>query len=148
MSRCALLFVLLVLSVSLGGVAERSLVLGRQDGEERRGLLMGADIVALPSFQEGHPRTVQEAGYLGKSLLITRECHVPELTEHGGAEAVEPTVDSVARGLARLLRDPEYRDSLAAKAAAIIKADFTWSQVAQRQLRAYKEILGRATTAG
>jgi len=124
-----------------GGVTDRSMVLDQQTGDKRRRLLMDADIVALPSFQEGHPRTVLEAGYLGKSLLITRECHVPELIDNGGAEVVTPTVDSIAAGLVRLLGDPSYRREIGTRAATIIGNDYTWRTIAQRQLDEYRRLL-------
>ena len=130
-----------IVTLLAGAAAQRSLVLDPQDGERRRRLLMDADIVALPSFQEGHPRTVLEAGFLGKSLLITRECHVPELTDHGAAEVVRPNADSVATGLARVLGDPSYRLEIGRRAAAVIRNNYTWHTIARRQMEAYAAIL-------
>jgi glycosyltransferase involved in cell wall biosynthesis len=102
---------------------------------------MDADIVALPSFQEGHPRVVLEAAVLGKSLLISRECHVPELTDNGAAEVVDLTVEGVARGLVRLLEDPCRRRDQGARAAEVILSKYTWEIVAQRQMEIYRELL-------
>lgn len=127
--------------LATSGLSSRSLVLDAQSGEHRRRLLMDADIVALPSLQEGHPRVVLEAALLGKSLLISRECHVPELTDAGAAEVIELTVDGVARGLARLLSDPSRRRDLGARAAEVILGKYTWQIVAQRQMQVYRELL-------
>jgi len=123
------------------GLSSRSLVLDAQSGEHRRRLLMDADIVSLPSFQEGHPNVVLEAALLGKALLISGECHVPELTEGDAAEVVELTVDGVARGLARLLDDAARRRNLGARAAEVILSKYTWPIVAQRQMEVYRELL-------
>jgi len=124
-----------------GGLSSRSLVLDAQSGERRRRLLMDADIVSLPSFQEGHPRVVLEAALLGKSLLISRECHVPELIDSGAAEVVELSVDGVANGLARLLDDPSRRRDQGARAAEVVLSQYTWPIVAQRQMEVYRELL-------
>jgi glycosyltransferase involved in cell wall biosynthesis len=129
--------------LATSNLSSRSLVLDAQHGEDRRRMLMDADIVALPSLQEGHPRVVLEAAALGKSLLISRECHVPELTGSGAAEVVELTVDSVASGLARLLDDPARRRELGARAAAVILSQYTWQIVAQRQMEVYRGLLER-----
>jgi glycosyltransferase involved in cell wall biosynthesis len=128
-------------TLARSGLSCRSLVLDAQSGEHRRRLLMDADIVALPSFQEGHPRVVLEAAVLGKSLLISRECHVPELADSGAAEVVELTVDGVARGLARLLSDPSRRRALGARSAEVILRKYTWQIVAERQMEVYRELL-------
>jgi glycosyltransferase involved in cell wall biosynthesis len=128
-------------TLRLGGLADRSLVLGQQAGELRRRMLMDAHIVALPSFQEGHPRTILEAAYLGKSVLITRECHMSELTDNEAAELIEPRVDSITAGLRRLLGDDSYRHEMGMRAAAIIRKDYTWPAIAQRQLDAYRRLV-------
>ena len=133
--------------LATGGLSSRSLVLDAQAGEQRRRMLMDADIVALPSLQEGHPRVVLEAAVLGKGLLISRECHVPELTDDAAAQVVELNTDSVASGLARLLDDAPRRRELGARAAAVILSKYTWPVVAQRQMEVYRELLtidGRA----
>jgi glycosyltransferase involved in cell wall biosynthesis len=137
--------------LATSGLSSRSLVLDAQIGEHRRRLLMDCDIVALPSLQEGHPRVVLEAAVLGKSLLISRECHVPELIDSGAAEVVELTVDGVASGLARLLEDPARRRTLGARAAEVILSKYTWEIVAQRQMEVYRELLmsdGKARVEG
>jgi glycosyltransferase involved in cell wall biosynthesis len=136
--------------LSEAALSARTLVLDAQDGEERRRLLMDADVVALPSFQEGHPRVVLEAAVLSKSLLISRECHVPELVDSDAAEVVPLTVAGVANGLSRLLGDASRRRELGARAAAVVLSRYTWPAVAQRQMEVYRELMidGRARVEG
>jgi glycosyltransferase involved in cell wall biosynthesis len=127
--------------LAASGLSSRSLVLEALSGEHRRRMLMDADIVALPSSREAHPRVVLEAALLGKSLLISRECHVPELTDSGAAQVVELSVDAVASGLAGLLDDPSRRRDLGARAAEVILSKYTSEIVAQRQMEVYREVV-------
>jgi glycosyltransferase involved in cell wall biosynthesis len=120
---------------------QRSLVLGPQQGESRRRILMDADIVAQPSLQEGHSRVILEGGCLGKALLITPECHAPELERAGAAMAVAPTVEAVAEGLGWLLKDEALRREMGARAAAIIREHYTWRGLAQRQIEIYRQLI-------
>ena len=122
------------------GLQARSLVPGLLIGEQRAALLRDADIYVLPSHQEGHPMSVVEAAFVGKTLLITPECHCSELKPGLAAEVVADNEDSVTRGLERLLTDGAYRTELAKRAREVAAETYIWPRIAERLLVEYAAI--------
>lgn len=65
---------------ALGVSAEVRFLGWRQDVQE---LMAGADVLVMPSFDEGVPNTVQEAMYLGVPVVASPVGGIPEIIRHG-----------------------------------------------------------------
>jgi glycosyltransferase involved in cell wall biosynthesis len=107
-------------------------------------LLAVVDVVVLPSYREGLPKTLIEAAACGLPLITTdapgcREVVTPEmdglLIPVGDAEAL-------ARAIARLHEDPALAARLGAAARAKALAQFDERIVIERTLAVYRELLG------
>jgi glycosyltransferase involved in cell wall biosynthesis len=106
-----------------------------------RGYLGGATVVAYPSHGEGFGLPVLEAMACGAAVLTTHRLSLPEV----GGDAVaytEGDPESIARGLAALLDDPELRRTLG-EAAVKRAGEFTWAASAEAHLAAYARAASR-----
>jgi glycosyltransferase involved in cell wall biosynthesis len=105
-------------------------------GEEARFLYALSDVFVLPSHEEGFSMALLEALACGCPSLSTTLCHLPEIAEQGAGVVTDPNPESIARGLADLLRlDGEALAAMRSRARALFETRFTLESVA-RQLSA------------
>jgi len=103
-----------------------------------------ADVFAMPSLREGLPIVLLEAMACGLPVVAS---HLPGATD----AIVEPGVNGVlvspgdvagfARGLGRLLAQPDEATQLGAAARQTVAARYTIERVAERWLDAYQQLL-------
>lgn len=126
------------------GIADRVHFIGPQFGRDKDATLHAADAFVLPSYSEGLPMAVLEAWAHGLPVLMTPQCNLPEGPAHGAALSVDPTVDSLAAGLALLfgLSDDELK-AMGRRGAELVALRFTWPVVARRMQDVYRWLLGR-----
>lgn len=127
-------------------VANKSVVfLGPLYGEDKRQILAGADAFVLPSFSEGLSVAVLEAAAAGLPILLTPECHFPELAQSGAAIEIAPTVPSVENGLRQILELPaEQRKAMGQRGRELARKSYTWPAIAEQMCRVYGWLLGTA----
>ena len=103
-----------------------------------------ADVFALPSHREGMPSVVAEAMLAGRAVVASNAGGTAEIVRDGETGIVHPIgdVDALAAGLARVLREPEFRESCERRAAAYAAAHLTWRANAARYDEIYREITG------
>lgn len=79
-------------------------------------LLATADIVCLPSYREGLPRSLMEAAAAGRAIVTTDVPGCRTLVHHGHNGLLVPPRDAVslAEAIWRLLDDRELRDRMGA----------------------------------
>lgn len=111
-----------------------------------RGLLAwyaASDCFVLPSYREGFPNTVLEAGAMGLPSIVTDINGSREIVEDGKNGMVIPSKDANALYLAmkRMMEDSQLRKSMAAEARPMIASRFEQSFVRQCLLDFYEEIL-------
>jgi N,N'-diacetylbacillosaminyl-diphospho-undecaprenol alpha-1,3-N-acetylgalactosaminyltransferase len=73
-----------------------------------------ADIVVLPSYREGVPRTLLEAASMGKPIVTTEVPGCREVVEEGTNGLLVPPRNSkaLADAIARLAKDPAMRERM------------------------------------
>jgi glycosyltransferase involved in cell wall biosynthesis len=117
------------------GIADRIDWLGAQPQERVLEELRTADLFVLSSKtgkdgdRDGLPNVLMEAASQSLPLLATRMSGIPELIEDGRTGLlVEPgDIESLARSLARLIRDSKLRHNLGAAAAHKVRESFSLS---------------------
>jgi glycosyltransferase involved in cell wall biosynthesis len=93
-----------------------------------------ADLLCLPSVQEGFGIVLLEAMAAGKPIVAARAAAIPEVIPHG--LLVEPeSAEALAAGIEELYRSPERRAALARTGAAWVE-QFDAPRVAQLFLNA------------
>ena len=132
-------------SVVRGWVSEGLLQwLGHVD--DMPSLFRSVQIVALPSYREGLPKGLIEAGASGCALITTDVPGCREVVTHEVDGLLVPVKDGVAlaNAIERLVRDPALRHTLGAAAREKAVARFDERIVVARTLDVYAELLGNA----
>jgi glycosyltransferase involved in cell wall biosynthesis len=108
--------------------------LGRVDQDEKIRLLSEAQVVVLPSSEEGWGITLMEANAAFTPYVAYDIPAVNELTHaiKGGMLARHRNVGDLAAKISVLIEKPEIGISLAQQGRTAIERDFTWEAVASR----------------
>jgi glycosyltransferase involved in cell wall biosynthesis len=120
------------------GLADRATFLGRVSPDDVERLLSIADVLALPSTQEGMPYVVLEAMASGVPVVATAVYGIPEMVAHGETGLlVEPRDDAGLReALISLVDGTDAREKMGVAARRRFEQLFTLD----RQLSAMEEI--------
>jgi glycosyltransferase involved in cell wall biosynthesis len=100
-----------------------------------------ADILALPSFNEGLPNVVLEACACGVPCVATAVFGTPEVLHDGVNGHLVPAGNSaaLANGIVRLLVDPMARRRMGAAGREMVRDEFTFSAQARRYIDLFAE---------
>ena len=106
-------------------------------------LFRSVDIVALPSYREGLPKGLIEAGASGCALIATDVPGCREVVRHEVDGLRVPPRDAVALAdaIERLVRDAGLRERLAAAAREKAVAEYDERLVVARTMAVYQELL-------
>jgi len=105
-------------------------------------LYAAMDVVALPSWREGYPRSLLEASAMGRPIVATRIRGCREAVAEGETGLLVPSRDpaSLRHALAALLDDASRRRRLGRAARIRACAFFDERAVFERIGRAYREL--------
>jgi UDP-glucose:(heptosyl)LPS alpha-1,3-glucosyltransferase len=126
------------------GVADRVAFLGATNHVER--IYAAADALLLPTPYDAFAMVVSEAMACGLPVVVSREAGASELIEHGvnGLLLEDPTsVPEIAGHMRALLQDDLWAAGLGCAARKSVES-MSWDSVADRTMRVYEELLGRA----
>jgi poly(glycerol-phosphate) alpha-glucosyltransferase len=119
------------------------LFFGPQFGDAKGKIYAHCDAFILPSFSEGLPMVVLEAWAYGKPVLMTPECNLPEGFAAKAALRIEPTIDSISKGLTQLFEmSPDERQAMGKLGLALVKERFVWPKIAAEMMSVYQWMLG------
>jgi glycosyltransferase involved in cell wall biosynthesis len=111
--------------------------------EERLMALAASDVFALPAVGEGFSMAVLEAMACSVPVVVSRECHFPEVAEAGAGLTVERTVSAWSDALSQLLADPASRADMGRRGRDLVRANYGWPRIAHRMESAYQAGLER-----
>jgi len=105
---------------------------GWADQQELARLLAQADVLVLPSYDEGLPLAILEALAHGVAVVCTPVGEIPHVLAHRRTACfVEPgDAPSIARGLSEVLAQPELRERLERNGRAMYQEQFSLQQFA------------------
>jgi glycosyltransferase involved in cell wall biosynthesis len=100
-----------------------------------------ADVVVLPSYREGIPRTLLEGAAMGKPLITTDTTGCREVVEDGINGLLVPVKDApaLARAMVRMLSDPAMRERMGKAGRAKMEREFDEQIVLDKILKTYTE---------
>jgi glycosyltransferase involved in cell wall biosynthesis len=112
-------------------------------------LLAEADILVLPSYEEGLPVAIIEALANGIAVVATPVGALPEILRDGETALLVGPGDTagLAAALRRLIVDPALRQRIGAAGAAVYRRHFRVEDVAERILALYRRALGIGSVA-
>lgn len=114
--------------------------------EDMPALFRSTDIVVLPSYREGLPKGLIEAGACGLALVTTNVPGCREVVTDGVDGLLVPVrdVEALAKAIARLHDDPALRKKLGNAARQKALLEFDERIVVHRTLQVYEEIVPNA----
>jgi glycosyltransferase involved in cell wall biosynthesis len=92
--------------------------------EEKLELLQHAKIFVLTSYNDIHPRAVQEALTVGTPVIITKVCDYPEVEQYNAGMTVDLDELSIYNALKNLLENDDKRRTMSSNAKNLIKNRF------------------------
>jgi glycosyltransferase involved in cell wall biosynthesis len=108
-------------------------------------LLASADMLVLPSWREGLPRTVIEAMAMAKAVVATDVPGCRDAVVHGQTGLLVPVRDAtaLARAIKELAEDPERRLAMGQAGRLRAVASFRQEIIEAQTLAVYRQHLGR-----
>jgi glycosyltransferase involved in cell wall biosynthesis len=106
-------------------------------------LLAACDIVCLPSYREGLPKSLIEAAAAGKPIVTTDVPGCREIVHDGDNGLLAPprNANALADALGRLIGDPALRERMGARSRARAEQEFGLELVIRQTLALYREAL-------
>jgi glycosyltransferase involved in cell wall biosynthesis len=116
-------------------------VLGQVD--DMAGLYQSVDIAVLPSYREGLPKSLIEAGACGLPLVATDVPGCREVVEDGvnGFLVPRQDVDALEGAIDKLCDDPRMREEMGKRAREKVLREFDEGIVIGETLKVYDELL-------
>lgn len=108
--------------------------------------LSKANCFLIPSFQETASLSIEEAMAIGVPVVGTNVCGLPYMIEDGKTGFLVNQFDntSIAEGICRILADSKLAGVMSVRAKQITSERFKASNVGQKTLAVYREILVEA----
>lgn len=130
------------------GLADRVTLPGWADAETVRRLLDEADILLLPSRQEGLPLAILEALAAGAAVIATPVGGIPDAVIDGETGLLVPEGDApaLAAAILRLIRDGTLRRRLATAGRRRYETAFSMDILAGNLTRLYRDVAGESGT--
>lgn len=116
---------------------------GTQYGKDLVAYYAAADCFVFPSYREGFPNTVLEAGAMGLPSIVTDINGSREIVESGKNGFVIPSKDvgALANAMAQMAEDVDTRQQMARNARPMIASRFEQGFVRKCQMDFYEEII-------
>lgn len=116
---------------------------GAQYGKDLLAYYAAADCFVFPSYREGFPNTVLEAGAMGLPSVVTDINGSREIIENGKNGLIIPSKDVEALTVAmnRMVEDLDMRQQMSRNARPMIASRFEQNFVRKCQMEFYDEIM-------
>lgn len=116
---------------------------GPQYGKDLLAYYAAADCFVFPSYREGFPNVVLEAGAMGLPSIVTDINGSREIIKNGVNGIIVPSKDAtaLAEAMERMMTDEMMRRQMAGKARGMIASRFEQSYVRKCMMEFYDEIM-------
>lgn len=120
---------------------------GQKFGKELVSHYAASDCFVFPSYREGFPNTVLEAGAMGLPSIVTDINGSREIIEQGKNGLIIPTkdIDSLVEAMSRMVTDRSMRQAMAGNARQMIASRYEQGYVRQCLMDFYGEIVSPLT---
>ena len=116
---------------------------GAKYGDDLLQMYMDADCFVMPSYREGFPNTVMEAGAMGLPSIVTDINGSREIIIEGKNGLIVPpfTVEPLYKAMEKMLTDKAARENMAGNARQMIASRFEKGFVQRCMIDFYKQIM-------
>jgi glycosyltransferase involved in cell wall biosynthesis len=120
------------------GIDTRVHAIGPVYGSAKYAAFVDAEVFCLPSRQEGFSVAITEALACACPVVISRECHFPEVATADAGRVVSLSSQATATGLLEVLGSDDARRAMGQRGRELIVSSYTWPAIAQRTQEAYR----------
>ena len=115
---------------------------GPKYGDDLLQMYVDADCFVMPSYREGFPNTVLEAGAMGLPSIVTDINGSREIVENEKNGLIVPSknVDALYDAMERVLTDDKARETMKGNARTMIASRFEKNFVQKCQIEFYEEL--------
>jgi glycosyltransferase involved in cell wall biosynthesis len=111
-------------------------------GEKKMAALRDCDCFCLPSRQEGFSIAILEALASEAPVVISPDCHFPEVKESNAGIIAALNAPATAQALLTILRDPDAARRMGQSGRNLVVTRFTWPQSARQLIAHYQAAIG------
>jgi len=116
---------------------------GMLKGEQKWSALRAASVFVLPSHSEGFSVAVLEALSMGVPVIVTEQCHIPEVAQCHCGWTIQPEAEQVEQALTEFLQlPPEEAVRMGERGRDLIENRFRWSVVGKQMADVYNWLQG------
>ena len=126
--------------VSQKSLGDRVHMVGPLYGKAKWEALVDAACFCLPSRQEGFSMAITEAMAAGKAVVISPQCHFPQVAEAGAGFIVDLNPAAMAGALQKLVQDQTLAQDYGRAGRSLVRERYTWDRVAVQTIDAYKQV--------
>ncbi|SES42128.1 glycosyltransferase [Rhizobium sp. NFR03] len=130
------------------GLGGRVHMTGPIYGDTKLAAIVEADCFCLPSRQEGFSMAILEGLACATPVVISDQCHFPEVAAAQAGMVVTLDPVEVAKGLDAILGDRILARQMGENGRRMIFETFTWPRIADMTLRAYEASACAAPASG
>lgn len=116
---------------------------GSKSGDKLLGYFAASDCFVMPSYREGFPNTVMEAGAMGLPSIVTDINGSREIVKNGVNGVVVPSksAEALAEAMEKMIKDEKLRETCKENARRMIEERFEQHFVRKCLYDFYQEIL-------
>lgn len=122
------------------GVLDLTTFTGMLAEREKLAALSRADVCVIPSYSEVRTIVALEAMACGLPVIITQQCHFPEVVEANAGIVIEPKADQLADALNELLDNSKLCEEMGENGRRLIMDKFTWDKIADQMIQLYEDV--------
>ncbi len=120
------------------GAESRVVFAGMVNGDIKRHLLSRANLFCLPSDGEGFSMAILEALASRTPVLISPQCHFPDVETAQAGFVVDSSPSSLTKALQELSARPEELKACGERGRALVESRYTWDRVVNQLLSVYE----------
>lgn len=125
-----------------GGWTDRLHFTGEILGARKHAAFRDSSCFVLPSRHEGFSMAITEAMAWARPVVITEQCHFPEVATEGCGRVCALAPEAIAEALLATLADPAAAEAMGARGRALVLDRYRWEAIATRTLALYEAIRG------
>jgi len=123
------------------GIQENVVYLGKIPHEEIQNFHRACDVMACPALSDGFCLLLAEASASGVPTIATNlGSHTERIVHNKTGLLSQPTVESLAESIIKLLNDREMKNEFGSNAKEFVK-DLTWDRSARSHLEIYTRLI-------
>ena len=125
------------------GIADRVTFTGMLSGAEKWSALAAANLFVLPSYSEGLSVSVLEAMGMSRPVLVTEQCHVEGIAQHGCGWVIQPRACELEAALHEFFATPAaLAQQMGSHGCHLVASTYQWRSIGARMAAVYRWLAG------